>query len=58
MTSELPPEAHRSCLPRGTVEEDWRLLGCHGHGAHGVVYRAQPQVAQSLEAGLDSTQPV
>ncbi len=20
--------------------EDWRVLGCHGHGASGVVYRA------------------
>ena len=28
------------CLPPGTRVEDWLLVGCHGHGASGVVYRA------------------
>jgi eukaryotic-like serine/threonine-protein kinase len=41
MSSEPSSELHRSCLPPGTVVEGWRLLGCHGHGAHGVVYRAE-----------------
>ncbi len=31
---------HLFCLPAGTRVQDWRVLGCHGHGGYGVVYRA------------------
>ncbi|WP_224370399.1 serine/threonine protein kinase [Hyalangium versicolor] len=34
------PEGHPFCLASGTVVGDWRVEGCRGHGAYGVVYRA------------------
>src|SRR5215213_4701649 len=40
MKHEPSPESPPLQLPPGTVVEGWRLLGCHGQGAHGVVYRA------------------
>jgi hypothetical protein len=40
MASEGFLETHRFCLPPGTVVEDWCVVGCHGHGAYGIVYRA------------------
>jgi hypothetical protein len=40
MTSERSLGTHRFCLPPGTVVEEWLVVGCHGHGAYGIVYRA------------------
>ncbi len=40
MEREPAPVGHLFCLPPGTRVEDWLLVGCHGHGASGVVYRA------------------
>ena len=40
MTGPREPQTHLFCLPPGTTVEDWRVVGCHGHGAYGVVYRA------------------
>jgi hypothetical protein len=51
MVSEQSPQTHRFCLPPGTVVEDWRLEGCHGHGAYGIVYRA-------FRVGQESAGPV
>ena len=46
-----PPCGHPSCLPPGTRVQDWLLLGCHGHGAFGVLYRA-------VRVGHESAGPV
>jgi serine/threonine protein kinase len=51
MVKEEAPQTHRFCLPPGTVVEDWRLEGCHGHGAQGIVYRA-------FRVGQESAGPV
>ncbi len=51
MESEQAPQTHRFCLPPGTRVEDWRVEGCHGHGAFGVVYRA-------VRVGQESAGPV
>jgi serine/threonine protein kinase len=40
VASEQSPEKHWCCLPPGTLVGDWRVVGCHGHGAYGIVYRA------------------
>ena len=40
MAEEQLPGRHWFCLPPGTVVEEWRVVGCHGHGAYGIVYRA------------------
>ncbi|WP_224368905.1 serine/threonine-protein kinase [Hyalangium versicolor] len=40
MERQPPPVGHLFCLPPGTRVQDWVLLGCHGHGGFGVVYRA------------------
>jgi len=42
---------HPFCLPPGTRVQGWLLLGCHGHGAFGVVYRA-------VRVGQESAGPV
>ena len=42
---------HLFCLPPGTRVQDWLLLGCHGHGGFGVVYRA-------VRVGQESAGPV
>jgi hypothetical protein len=34
------PGRHGFCLPPGTVVGDWCVVGCRGHGAYGIVYRA------------------
>lgn len=51
MQSERLPLTHWLCLPPGTVVQDWRLEGCHGHGVYGVVYRA-------FRVGHESAGPV
>lgn len=40
MAEEQLPGRHWFCLPPGTVVEDWCVVGCRGHGAYGIVYRA------------------
>jgi hypothetical protein len=40
VAEEQLPGRHWFCLPPGTVVEDWRVVGCRGHGAYGIVYRA------------------
>ena len=40
MAEEQLPGRHWFCLPPGTLVEDWCVVGCHGHGAYGIVYRA------------------
>jgi serine/threonine protein kinase len=40
MRNERAPGEHAFCLPPGTKVGDWRVLGCRGHGAYGVVYLA------------------
>ncbi len=40
MGNERAPGGHPFCLPPGTKIGDWRVLGCRGHGAYGVVYLA------------------
>lgn len=51
MANERAPGMHRFCLPPGTRVGDWCVLGCHGHGAYGVVYRA-------VRVGQESAGPV
>jgi len=40
MKRQPAPAGHLFCLPPGTRVHGWLLLGCHGHGGFGVVYRA------------------
>jgi serine/threonine protein kinase len=40
MERDQAPVSHVFCLPPGTRVLDWTGVGCHGHGAYGVVYRA------------------
>ncbi len=40
MTEEQFPGRHWFCLQPGTVVGDWCVVGCSGHGAYGIVYRA------------------
>ncbi|MDP9144634.1 MAG: serine/threonine protein kinase [Actinomycetota bacterium] len=40
MADEQLPGRHWFCLPPGTRVEDWCVVGCRGHGAYGIVYRA------------------
>src|SRR5690242_19701957 len=51
MKRQPAPVGHLFCLPPGTRVRDWVLLGCHGHGAFGVVYRA-------VRVGQESAGPV
>jgi len=51
MKHEPATAEHLFCLPPGTRVREWLLLGCHGHGAYGVVYRA-------VRVGQEPAEPV
>jgi len=51
MAQVRTPWGHHFCLPPGAQVQDWRLEGCHGHGAFGVLYRA-------VRVGHESAGPV
>ena len=51
MERQPAPAGHLFCLPPGTRVANWLLLGCHGHGGFGVVYRA-------VRVGHESEGPV